>query len=99
MNIRLWKAKASEKLGVLQPREKAAINYNESLKARFASHPQIRRIARHRHVPKFVYTASKQMREMKEAGKRREARKRAHSKPGSVPHVSEKQKRMVGEKE
>lgn len=99
MNIRLWKANASEKLGVLQPREKAAANYNDSLKSRYANHPQIRRIARHRHVPKFVHTASKQMREMKEARQRREARKRAHSKPGTVPLVTEKKQRIVGEKE
>ena len=32
MNIRLWKAQASEKLGLLKPREKDQQDYNEKLK-------------------------------------------------------------------
>ena len=32
----------------LTPREKTAFQYNEKLKSKFAHHPQIRRIAKHR---------------------------------------------------
>ncbi|XP_025092571.1 DDB1- and CUL4-associated factor 13-like [Pomacea canaliculata] len=95
MNIRLWKAKASEKLGILKPREKAAMNYAEALKTQFAHLPQIRRISRHRHVPKMVYNASHQMREMKDKEKRKEARRKAHSKPGKEPE----KKLVAGERE
>ena len=61
MNIRIWKARASEKLGILRPREKLALNYNEALKAKYAAHPQISRIKRHRHVPKYIYNARRQL--------------------------------------
>ena len=41
MNIRLWKAQASEKLGVLKPRERAAIDYANKLKEKYSSHPEV----------------------------------------------------------
>ncbi|XP_051879168.1 DDB1- and CUL4-associated factor 13 [Pristis pectinata] len=95
MNIRLWKANASEKLGVLMPREKAALNYNQKLKEKFQHHPQIKRIARHRHLPKMIYNQAKELRIMKEARRRKELNLRKHSKPGSVPFVAEKKKHIV----
>ena len=42
MNIRLWKARASEKMGTLKPRERAAIEYAEKLKEKYATHPEVR---------------------------------------------------------
>ncbi|MBS2600079.1 hypothetical protein KFY57_28680, partial [Salmonella enterica subsp. enterica serovar Typhimurium] len=66
MNIRLWKANASEKLGVLAPREKASLNYNQKLKEKFQHHPHIKRIARHRHLPRMIYSQSKELRIMRE---------------------------------
>lgn len=62
MNIRLWKANASEKLGALRPRERAKLEYNDALKEKFAAHPQVKRIAKHRHVPKGVLNATKKVR-------------------------------------
>ncbi|XP_034174607.1 DDB1- and CUL4-associated factor 13 [Osmia lignaria lignaria] len=94
MNIRVWKARASEKLGALKPREKAALQYNEALKAKFAAHPQVKRIARHRHVPKHIYNAKAELHTIHEKSKRKEANRRAHSKPGAVPFVSERQKHV-----
>ncbi|KAJ9584143.1 hypothetical protein L9F63_021508 [Diploptera punctata] len=97
MNIRIWKAKAAEKLGALKPREKRAMNYSEALKQKFAGHPQVRRIARHRQVPKHIYHAQKELRTIRLKEKRKESNRRAHSKPGSVPFVSEKKKHIVEE--
>nr|CAH7748661.1 unnamed protein product [Callosobruchus chinensis] len=97
MNIRLWKARASEKLGPLKPREKAALRYSEALKEKYASHPQIKRISRHRHVPKHIYNAQRELRTIKEKQKRKEANRRAHSKPGEVPYVPERKKHVVKE--
>ncbi|KAG8246091.1 DDB1- and CUL4-associated factor 13 [Homalodisca vitripennis] len=79
-------------------REKAAINYNEALKKKFANHPQIKRIARHRQIPKHIYHAQKELRASREKVKRKEANRRAHSAPGSVPFVPERRKHIVGEK-
>ncbi|ENN72947.1 hypothetical protein YQE_10418, partial [Dendroctonus ponderosae] len=90
MNIRIWKARASEKLGPLRPKERNALQYAEALKCKFASHPEIKRIKRHRHVPKHVYNAQRELRTIKEKEKRKEANKRAHSRKGTVPHVPER---------
>ncbi|XP_076628367.1 DDB1- and CUL4-associated factor 13 [Colletes latitarsis] len=95
MNIRVWKARASEKLGVLKPRERAALNYGEALKEKFAAHPQIKRIARHRQVPKHIYNAKAELRTIREKSSRKEAKRRIHSKPGAVPFIPERQKHVV----
>ncbi|XP_004929492.1 DDB1- and CUL4-associated factor 13 [Bombyx mandarina] len=99
MNIRMWKARASEKLGVLKPRERQALNYAEALKEKFATHPQVKRIARHRHVPKHILNAQKELRTIREKTKRKEANRRAHSKKGTIPVVSEKKRHVVKEDE
>ncbi|XP_018319306.1 DDB1- and CUL4-associated factor 13 [Agrilus planipennis] len=95
MNIRIWKTKASEKLGVLKPRERVALNYSEVLKEKYASHPQIKRIARHRQVPKHVYNAQRELRMMKDKIKRKDANRRAHSKKGQVPFEAERKKSVI----
>lgn len=99
MNIRLWKAKASEKMGLLSYRERSNLNYSEQLKQKFGHFDQVRRIARHRHVPKHVYNAKKETQAMMESQKRKEANRRAHSKPGTVPYVSERKKHIISEDE
>ncbi|KAK9882994.1 hypothetical protein WA026_001209 [Henosepilachna vigintioctopunctata] len=95
MNIRIWKARASEKLGPLKPRERASLNYSESLKEKYASHPQIRRIKRHRQIPKHIFNAQNVLKAMRQKNKRKEANRRAHSKPGSVPFVPERKNHHV----
>lgn len=95
-NIRVWKANASQKLGALTSREEAAFNYNSKLKERFQHHPQIRRINRHRHVPRSVYKAAKQTKFMRAAHRRKEENRRQNSKPGTVPNIPEKEKHTVG---
>ncbi|CAL7943929.1 unnamed protein product [Xylocopa violacea] len=99
MNLRVWKARASEKLGVLKPREKVALNYSEALKQKFAAHPQVKRIARHRHVPKHIYNARNELRTIHQKMKRKENNRRAHSKKGEVPFLSEKERHIVREDE
>lgn len=97
MNIRLWKANASEKLGALRPRERAKLEYNEALKEKFSAHPQVKRIAKHRHVPKGVLNANKKHRIMRDKEIRKEHNRRVHSAPGTVPFVSEKSKHVLRE--
>ncbi|KAK4881560.1 hypothetical protein RN001_004879 [Aquatica leii] len=95
MNIRIWKARASEKLGTLKPREKTALNYNSALKEKYATHPQVKRISRHRQVPKHIYNAQNELRTIKQKLKKKEGNRRAHSKKGKVPFVPERQKHVV----
>ena len=94
-NIRMWKASASRKIGKLHPREKAALDYAGSLREKYQHHPQIRRIARHRHVPRLVYKQARERRVML-ASQQRKARNIAlHSKPGTVSQPKEKTKNVV----
>lgn len=97
MNLRLWKAKASEKLGILNAREKRALLCSEALKEKFAAHQEIRRIARHRQVPKHIYNARAELRTIREKNSRKEANRRYHSKKGTVPFVSERSKHVVSQ--
>lgn len=55
----------------LTPREKATRDYNQKLRQKFQHHPQVRRIARHRHLPHDIYKQRREIREMKEARRRK----------------------------
>mmetsp|Transcript_6052 Transcript_6052/g.14561 ORF Transcript_6052/g.14561 Transcript_6052/m.14561 type:complete len:445 (-) Transcript_6052:139-1473(-) len=96
-NIRLWKASASEGIKPTMPREARAQEYQSKLKDRFKEAPEVKRIARHRHLPKAVLKASKLKGIIKESKKRKEDNVRKHSKKGAVPHVAERKKGVVKE--
>jgi len=99
MCLRVWKGRAAEKLGILRDRERVALLYGERLKEKYSSHPQVARIARHRHLPKHVYNAQQELATIKQSKKRKEANRRKHSKPGAVPHLPERDSHTVEEKE
>jgi WD repeat and SOF domain-containing protein 1 len=99
MDVRIWKANASEKLGVKMRREEAAFRYQEKLKEKFGNHPEIKRIARHHHVPKHIYHAQREKRIMLDSKNRKEANRRNHSKPGTIPRTTERTKHIVREEE
>ncbi|ELT97522.1 hypothetical protein CAPTEDRAFT_55838, partial [Capitella teleta] len=71
MNLRLWKARAAEKIGRMKPREKEAMRYNDKLKEKFAQHPQVKRIAKYRHVPKRIMAARKEHTTIRSSQKRK----------------------------
>lgn len=96
-NLRLWKAKASEQLGVLLPREKKKHEYDEAVKNRYKHLPEIKRIVRHRHLPKPIYKAATLRRTMTEAERRKEERRRAHSAPGSMVPEPLRKRRIIKE--
>jgi len=98
-NVRVWKAKSDQKLGTLTDRERHAVAYRESLKEKFGRLPEIRRIKRHKHVPKFVKKATEKRQIMREARARKDANRRKHSKPGAHPHVKMKTRHVVKELE
>lgn len=98
-NVRVWKAHASEKLGILLEREKTALAYSAKLRDRYSSLPEIGRIQRKRHVPKPILTQTKLRGIMKESQQRKIRNRRAHSKPGVVPFEAERAKAIVEEVE
>lgn len=46
-NVRIWKANASDKLGIINARERAAMEYRESLKERWKMDTQINKVSRY----------------------------------------------------
>ncbi|ONK66690.1 uncharacterized protein A4U43_C06F10960 [Asparagus officinalis] len=98
-NLRLWKAKASEQLGVLLPRERKKQEYQDAVKERYKHLPEVKRIVKHRHLPKPIYKAANLRRTMIEAENRKEAKRRAHSAPGSIKIQPFRKRRIIKEEE
>ena len=53
-NVRIWKSHASDPLQPLLPREKEKLLYSGKLKKKYKYNHEIKRILRHRHLPKFI---------------------------------------------
>jgi len=98
-NLRLWKSKASEQLGVILPRERKKQEYLDAVKERYKHLPEIKRIVRHRHLPKPIYKAGNIRRAMIEAEGRKEQRRQAHSAPGSRQPKPFRTRRLIKEVE
>lgn len=96
-NIRLWKSLAWGKLGPVGARERSALDYNKKLIQRYEHHPQIKRIKRHRNLPKMIKSISNEHTNIRNAKKKKEDNRRKHSKPGSVPRVAERAKHVIKE--
>ncbi|CAL9038811.1 unnamed protein product [Musa banksii] len=98
-NLRLWKAKSSEQMGVLLPRERKKQEYLDAVKERYKHLPEVKRIVRHRHLPKPIYKAAALRRTMIEAENKRDQKRRAHSAPGSMPVQPFRKRRIIKEDE
>ena len=101
-NVRVWKARASAKLGVMGAREQEARDYRDRLVERFGAVEEVRRIHQHRHVPKAVLNAKKLKAQMEAAEKRKEKERRKHKRPapeGQSDFVSVKKKTVRTEVE
>mmetsp|Transcript_56720 Transcript_56720/g.122095 ORF Transcript_56720/g.122095 Transcript_56720/m.122095 type:complete len:447 (+) Transcript_56720:72-1412(+) len=98
-NIQVWKTKSDQKLGVLTDRERHAVAYREALKEKFQRLPEIKRIKRHKHVPKMIKSITDKRRIMREARARKDENRRKHSKPGAHPHIPVKKRHVVKEVE
>lgn len=94
-NIRLWKSRAAEKLGPTNPRQRRNMKYNEKLRQQYQHHPEVKRILKHRHIPKLVYKEAKLKRIKLDSYKRKDENRRLHSKPGAVPKIPERQQHVV----
>lgn len=93
-NVRLWRAKAWERSNVKSTKELNKLQYDEKLKERFKYMPEIRRISRHRHVPKVIKKAQEIKNIEIRSIKRREANERKTKKDKTI--VPERKKQIVG---
>jgi WD repeat and SOF domain-containing protein 1 len=98
-NIRLWRAHASERTGIKSARERQKLEYDEALKERWKHMPEIRRIGRHRHVPKVVKKAGEIKQVELKSIKRREENERKHSRRKETKRRSEREKMILATEE
>ncbi|KMZ64996.1 WD repeat and SOF1 domain-containing protein [Zostera marina] len=98
-NLRVWKANASEQMGILLPRERKKLEYHDAVKRRYKHLPEVNRILRHRHLPKPVYKATLLRRTITDAENRKALRVKAHSAPGSITKQTLRKRRIIKEVE
>ena len=94
-NIRIWKARASEKLGKVAPRERQQLQYADKLVKRFSGTKEVRRIENHRHLPRVLMKMKKRRQEDKERGAAKTKRIKANSKEGSVKKSATRKEAIV----
>jgi WD repeat and SOF domain-containing protein 1 len=94
-NIRLWRANASKREGIKSAKQRQALEYNEALTKRYAHMPEIRRIARHRHIPKVVKKAGEIKNEELKAIKRKQENERKHTKKQFQKRRPEREKMVL----
>lgn len=92
-NIRLWRANASERSGIKSARQRQKLEYDSALIERYKHMPEIKRIHRHRHVPKQVKKAGEIKREEIKAIQRRVENRRKHSR--APPKRKSEREKMV----
>lgn len=94
-NVRVWRVDASSRSGVKSARQRQKLEYDQALIQRYSHMPEIRRIKRHRHLPKTIKKAGEIKGEELKAIKRKEENVRKHSKKGSMPRHSEREKMVL----
>ncbi|KAI9763114.1 MAG: rRNA-processing protein sof1 [Candelina submexicana] len=94
-NVRLWRANASKREGIKSARQRQKLEYDQTLKEKYKHMPEIRRIQRHRHLPKQVKKAGEIKAEELKAIKRRIENERKHSKKGHRKRRSEREKMVL----
>ncbi|PWN20813.1 WD40 repeat-like protein [Microstroma glucosiphilum] len=110
-NLRLWKSRASEKLGILSGKELKANEYRQALKKKYggegpgssrnggAGIGDIGKISRQRRVPKAIRSAQTLKREMLEAERVKEDRRRKHTRKGLEKPKAARKDMILGKRE
>ena len=94
-NIRLWRAQSSKREGIKSAKQRQALEYNAALADRYAHMPEIRRIKRHRHVPKVIKKAGEIKTEELKAIKRKLENERKHTKKQFQKRRPEREKMVL----
>jgi WD repeat and SOF domain-containing protein 1 len=89
-NVRIWKSNASKKIGPVSTKERQSIEYRQKLVEKWSSTKEVRAVKDRRHVPGSIHSAVKLKRDMIEAGKVREERRRKHTRAGQEKPKAER---------
>lgn len=81
-NVRIWKSNASAKLGPISGTEKASIEYRQKLIEKWGAAGDVRSVNQRRHVPASIHNATNLKRDMIEARKVKDDRRRKHTREG-----------------
>lgn len=94
-NVRLWRAEASSRSGTVSARERTKREYDDALKERYKHMPEIKRISRHRHVPKSVKKDMEIKREEERAIKKKQENERRHTRLKHQKRKGERERVVV----
>jgi len=94
MNIRIWKAYASEHVSVVTARHQRKIDYRDKLKEKFKYNKEIKKISRHRHLPKYIYNA-KQKKHIAKQPKYKKLKNMQLNNPSDAKVVNERKDKIV----
>lgn len=94
-NIRLWRSQASKREGIKSAAQRQSLEYNAALVERYSHMPEVRRIKRHRHIPKVIKKAGEIKTEELKAIKRKEENERKHTKKQFEKRKAEREKMVL----
>ncbi|KAF6819919.1 U3 small nucleolar RNA associated protein (WD repeat domain-containing protein) [Colletotrichum sojae] len=94
-NVRIWRTNSTERSGLRSAKQRQALEYNDALVERYSHMPEIRRIKRHRHLPKVIKKAGEIKNEELKSIKRREENERRHTKKQFEKRRSEREKAIL----
>ncbi|GAA5828720.1 hypothetical protein JCM11251_005850 [Rhodosporidiobolus azoricus] len=81
-NLRIWKARASEKLGVVDKREQVRKEYRDGLREKWGTVADVAKVERTRYLPKPIHQATKLKREMVDARRTKQDNRIRHAPKG-----------------
>ncbi|GAA5889718.1 hypothetical protein JCM16303_007150 [Sporobolomyces ruberrimus] len=84
-NLRIWKSRAGDKLGVVDKKEQVSREYRDELRNKWGQVAEVSKIERQRYLPKPIHQATKLRREMLDAASNKEENRRKHAPKGVDP--------------
>jgi len=93
-NVRIWRAVANERGAPKSSREELKREYSAALVEKHKYLPEVKRIKNHKHVPHAILKAAEVKETVAKSQFKREKNRRAHSKPGAVPKIPAKKKKV-----
>ena len=78
-NIRIWKAKASESLGVKAGRQERKQNINKAIQKRYSHMPEVKRISKHKLEPKYIKKAAALVHIQNDSQRKKQENRKRHS--------------------
>lgn len=96
-NVRIWKASASEHLGVVSGREERKMQVDTKLKKRFAHMPELQKINRDKKLPKFIKKANNLRHIQTTSERRKQDNRKRHSREGEEDVLPQRKRVVVKE--